>query len=85
MVPGMTERERLAADAQRLEWLADARLGPLRPRAGPVVPSGRRHFLPLAFGGKRTAAALNLGRRIGHAWRRVAKALPTRAIRQGMA
>ena len=28
MVPGMTERERRAADAQRLEWLNDAVLGP---------------------------------------------------------
>lgn len=27
MVPGMTERERLAVDLQRLAWLADARLG----------------------------------------------------------
>ena len=29
MVPGMAERERLAADAQRLQWLAEARLGPI--------------------------------------------------------
>jgi hypothetical protein len=30
MVPGMTERERRAAELQRLEWLADATLGPAR-------------------------------------------------------
>lgn len=28
MVPGMTERERRIADAQRLSWLAEARIGP---------------------------------------------------------
>jgi hypothetical protein len=28
MVPGITERERLAADVRRLEWLAEARLRP---------------------------------------------------------
>ncbi len=35
MVPGLTERERLIADTQRLEWLCDAVIGPARP-------SGRR-------------------------------------------
>jgi hypothetical protein len=30
VVPGMTERDRRAADLQRLEWLADAALGPTR-------------------------------------------------------
>ena len=35
MVPGMTERERLIADMQRLEWLCDAVIGPARS-------SGRR-------------------------------------------
>lgn len=34
MVPGMTERDRLIADSQRIEWLADARFGPAhRPTA----------------------------------------------------
>jgi hypothetical protein len=28
MVPGISERERLVADMQRLEWLADAYAGP---------------------------------------------------------
>ena len=79
MVPGMTERERLAADAGRLAWLADARLGQLRPRAGPVVPSGSRHSLPLAFWGRCTAAALNLRRRAGQAWPRLASPLSNRA------
>ena len=35
MVPGMTERERLITDMQRLEWLCDAVIGPARS-------SGRR-------------------------------------------
>ena len=30
MVPGLTERERLIADMQRLEWLCDAVIGPAR-------------------------------------------------------
>ena len=30
IVPGMTERERLAADVRRCAWLADATLGPAR-------------------------------------------------------
>lgn len=30
MVPGMAERERLAADLRRAEWLAGAELGPDR-------------------------------------------------------
>jgi hypothetical protein len=30
MVPGMTERERLIRDMQRLEWLCDVALGPAR-------------------------------------------------------
>jgi hypothetical protein len=34
MVPGLSERERRAADVQRLEWLADAVLGPTRCSGG---------------------------------------------------
>ena len=48
--PGMTERERLAVNMQRLEWLADATLGPThlpRPPGPPAVPSGTRHSVPL--------------------------------------
>ena len=30
MVPGLTERERLIADKQRLEWLSDEVIGPAR-------------------------------------------------------
>ena len=42
MVPGLSERERRAADVQRLEWLADAVLGPARSSAG--HPSRIRPF-----------------------------------------
>ncbi len=35
MVPGMTERERLAADLRRAEWLADAALGPIQIHESP--------------------------------------------------
>jgi hypothetical protein len=34
MVPGLSERERRAADVQRLKWLADAVLGPARSSGG---------------------------------------------------
>jgi hypothetical protein len=43
MVPGMTERERLIRDTQRIEWLSDAVIGPARssgrrpPRIGSPV------------------------------------------------
>jgi hypothetical protein len=46
MVPGMTERERLAADVQRLEWLADAVLGPPRPSGGHPSRIGRSAEAP---------------------------------------
>jgi hypothetical protein len=42
MVPGMTERDRHIADAQLLDWLAEARLGPTRLTRGPdrIVQAG---------------------------------------------
>lgn len=36
MVPGMTERERLALDAQRIVWLAEAVTGPALVADSPV-------------------------------------------------
>jgi hypothetical protein len=67
MVPGMTERERHAADMQRLEWLADAMLGPTqlpRPPGPPAVPSGTRHSVPLGLCRRNVALAHDLGQRI---------------------
>jgi hypothetical protein len=49
MVPGMTERERRVADLQRLEWLADAVVGPARVSAGPLFPPGNRAHLRSEF------------------------------------
>lgn len=66
MVPGMTERERLAADVRRLEWLADARLGPgrcSRP-SRPAIPSGSRSTVPLGVCRRGFALAHGLDRRI---------------------
>ena len=51
MVPGLTERERRAADVRRLEWLADSMVGPMHvtwepsqstttPRARTILPIG---------------------------------------------
>ena len=67
MVPGMTERERLATDVQRLEWLADAVRGPtrlLRSTSPPVVPSGTRRSVPLGLCGRSFALMHDLGRRL---------------------
>jgi hypothetical protein len=67
MVPGMTERERLAGDVQRLEWLADAVRGPTQlPRLSspPTVPSGTRRFIPLGVYGRSFALMHELGRRL---------------------
>ena len=50
MVPGMTERERLAADVRLCEWLADARLSPALTAVSPmgrVMEPSRRPRLPL--------------------------------------
>jgi hypothetical protein len=66
MVPGMTERERLAADVQRLEWLADATLGPrlLSPPPRLSIPSGSRYAVPLGLCHRGFAIAHGLGQRI---------------------
>ena len=67
MVPGMTERERLAADVKRLEWLSDAVLGPRqppRPPTPPGVPSGVRISVPLDLCRRGFTIVAGLGRRI---------------------
>ena len=50
MVPGITERERRIADAQRLAWLTEAREGPAPrqlPRSTPsLVALWRRRVTP---------------------------------------
>jgi hypothetical protein len=66
MVPGMSERERLAADMQRLEWLADVMLGPgqpSRPRE-PAIPSGTRRTVLLGLCRRGFEMAQDLNRRI---------------------
>jgi hypothetical protein len=87
MVPGMTKRERLAADVQRLEWLADATLGPRRlsrlPR--PAVPSGNHHTVPLGFCRHGFAMAQGLSRRIRTIRPRSVWALPGEAPGQEIA
>jgi hypothetical protein len=46
MVPGMTERERLAADVRLCMWLADATLGPTRTSVSPTATTSA-HRSPL--------------------------------------
>lgn len=62
MVPGMTERERLAADVRRLEWLADATLGPAGRMRAPTPAN--EPALPLGIWRGGLTAALLLGQRI---------------------
>ena len=67
MVPGMTERERLAADARRLAWLADATLGPARIGGTAHVPSVAgtpRPVFPIGIWRRGLSSARVLGQRI---------------------
>jgi hypothetical protein len=52
MVPGLTERERSAADVRRLEWLAGAMVDPMRVTWAPGQPttaSAPRLTLPVGL------------------------------------
>jgi hypothetical protein len=87
MVPGMTERERLVADVQRLEWLADATLGPggfSRPPR-PAVPSGSHYTVPLGLCRRGFVLAHGLGRRIRTLRPRTVWVLPSEAPGQEVA
>lgn len=67
MVPGMTERERLAGDVQRLEWLADAVRGPTRlplSPSPPAVPTGTRRSIPLGLCGRSFSLMHDLRQRL---------------------
>jgi hypothetical protein len=79
MVPGMSERERLATEMQRMVWLADAVLGPSRLPAGPIVPLGSRYDLLVGLCRRGIAMALGLGRRACRRSLRLIRPLPKRA------
>ena len=67
MIPGMTERDRLANDVRVLEWLADATVGPVGIGARrPLTPAvARKRFaFPLGAWRRGLAAAFVLGQRI---------------------
>ena len=66
MVPGMTERERHAAEMRRIAWLADAALGPARigrqlpaPATTTALP-----ILPVGLWRRGLSSARALGQRI---------------------
>lgn len=61
MVPGMTERERLAADVRRAEWLAEAMLEPELASRAPG-PQQAQQVRPLS---RFLAAAAARVRRLG--------------------
>jgi hypothetical protein len=68
MVPGMTERERLATDTRLWEWLAAATVGPTLTSVSPVAPVAAsaqrsRLFSRLARDGLATARII--GSRVG--------------------
>jgi hypothetical protein len=86
MVPGMTERERLAADARRLEWLADATLGPTRIGIAmhePTKVSMPRPALPIGIWRRGLSSARILGQRVRLLQPPPAEALPRRASAPG--
>lgn len=67
MVPGITERDRLAADIRRLDWLADATLGPTRIGCAisPAPAAGTPRFsLPIGLWRRGLTSARVLGQRI---------------------
>jgi hypothetical protein len=67
MVPGMTERERLATDDRRLEWLTDARIGPAHltsMQGAPRRGDGFRPSLPIGLWRHGLSSVLVLGRRL---------------------
>ena len=68
MVPGMTERERLAADVRLCMWLADATLGPIRTAVSPTAPATTSaHRSPLSSRLVRDGLAMarGFGRQMG--------------------
>jgi len=82
MVPGMTERDRLAADMHRLAWLADATLGPARignTAQGPTKKSMPRPALPIGIWRRGLSSARILGQRIRLLRPAPGEALPRRA------
>jgi hypothetical protein len=79
MVPGMSERKRLATEMQRLEWLADAVRGSSRHPAGPMVPLGSRYDLLVGLCRRGIAMALGLGRRTCRRSLRLIRPPPKRA------
>ena len=67
MVPGMSERDRLAVDASRLAWLADATLGPAHfdhAAKEPAVAIRPRPPLPIGIWRRALSSARILGQRI---------------------
>ena len=78
MVPGMTERDRLAVDLRRLEWLADATFGPgQHPRPAQLaVPSGSRYTVPIGLCRRGLALSDTLRHRVRLVRPRAVWALP---------
>ncbi len=67
MVPGMTERDRLASDVRLCEWLAESRLGPTLTAVSPmgrVTASGCRPELLFTLVRRGIAVARALRQRI---------------------
>jgi hypothetical protein len=76
MVPGMTERERLAVDVRRLAWLADVRFGPATDVARPTQLKSTSSLLTPAL--HSLATRFHLGKRLRLLPRRV-NAIPKHA------
>jgi hypothetical protein len=73
MVPGMTERERLAADSRRREWMAETPLPPMhsdRRKDGTNSVALSRLPVPLGLRSRSFRPAILLGQRsrLARAW-----------------
>lgn len=82
MVPAMTERDQLGADARRREWLAESARQPVRPTRNAdesVDAALSRLSVPLGLWRRGVSSALVLGQRIRPAHPRSAGSLTAAA------
>lgn len=69
MVPGMSERERLAVGMQRTEWLAGAVPGPRPPAGRAAMPFRTRHIVSPSSCRRELTTARVLVQRVCLIWR----------------
>jgi hypothetical protein len=83
MLPGLTERERRAADLQRLAWLHESMVGPMRAAWAPersLTAPRTRTVLPIGLWRRGLASARVNGRRLRLLQPGSAAAVPSLAV-----